>query len=83
VVIDRAPNHHLGFGAGVHRCIGFLVGKMMLRVTLQEFLARYHAFHLDPDRSIEWKSGENMGMVSLPLILGPVHAGSVVETADR
>jgi cytochrome P450 len=73
VVIDRTPNHHLGFGAGVHRCIGFLVGKMMLRITLQEFLAWYHEFRLDPDGAIEWKSGENMGMVSLPLILGPAH----------
>lgn len=79
VIIDRTPNHHLGFGAGVHRCIGFLVGKMMIRITLQEFLARYRDFHVDPEHAIEWKTGENLGISFLPLVLGPV----VTEAADH
>jgi cytochrome P450 len=79
VVIDRTPNHHLGFGAGVHRCIGFLVGKMMIRITLQEFLGRYRDFQVDPAGTIEWKVGENLGMASLPLILRPVAAGAAAD----
>lgn len=39
--IDR-PNarRHLGFGAGIHRCIGAHAAQMQLRVLLQEMLAR-------------------------------------------
>ena len=27
VIIDRSPNHHVGFGVGAHRCVGQAVAK--------------------------------------------------------
>ena len=38
VVLDRHPNHHLGFGAGPHRCVGSHAGKLMVKIALQELL---------------------------------------------
>lgn len=72
IVIDRKPNRHLGFGIGIHRCIGSFVAKVEMREALQEILSRYGAFHLDPERPIRWRSGENQGIAALPLILGPL-----------
>jgi cytochrome P450 len=39
-VLDRAPNPHLVFGHGLHRCIGDVVALLELRVTLEELLSR-------------------------------------------
>lgn len=39
-VLDRAPNHHLGFGIGAHRCIGEHLARIELRVVLEEFVKR-------------------------------------------
>jgi cytochrome P450 len=46
VVLDRAPNRHLGFGWGPHRCIGALVAKHMFCTTLQEVLTRMPDYHV-------------------------------------
>ncbi|MBA2933755.1 cytochrome P450 [Sphingomonas sp. CGMCC 1.13654] len=69
LVLDRLPNPHLGFGAGVHRCIGSFVAKLELRVALEEILARYSGIRLPDDAVLRWESGENQGISSLPLIL--------------
>ena len=71
VVLDRAPNHHVGFGAGVHSCVGLHVAKLEMRIALQEMLKRYKSFRVDPSGEIRWESSENQGMVALPLILEP------------
>jgi cytochrome P450 len=81
VVLDRQPNHHLGFGAGVHRCVGSFVAKLMMRLALEELLRRYEGFDLDPERPIAWKHGENRGMTSLPILLRPRGDGDITEPA--
>jgi cytochrome P450 len=67
VVLDRAPNPHVGFGVGTHRCIGLHVARLELRVALDELVRRLVEFETDPSRAIEYVSGEVQGMVSLPL----------------
>lgn len=64
---DRRPNRHLGFGMGPHRCAGQNLGRLMLRVTLEEFLGRVGEFTLgDPDK-VHWVGGEARGLRNLPL----------------
>ena len=59
--LDRAPNRHLAFGAGVHRCIGAHLARMELRVGLEEFLRAIPDFELDGDDPVSWKPGQIRG----------------------
>lgn len=70
VVLDRAPNSHLGFGMGVHRCIGSFVAKLEMRIALAEILRRYQDIKVDASRPLKFSSGLNQGLISLPLALG-------------
>lgn len=45
--LDRWPNKHLAFGAGVHRCVGSHLARVMLQITLEEILASMHDIALN------------------------------------
>jgi cytochrome P450 len=38
--IHRNPRGHLGFGRGVHACLGAAIARMALRIAFEEFLCR-------------------------------------------
>jgi cytochrome P450 len=42
--IRRRPRNHLGFGGGVHACLGSMVARMAVRITFEEFLAAFPEF---------------------------------------
>jgi cytochrome P450 family 144 len=47
--LDRPhPQRHLGFGHGIHFCIGAPLARLEVRVALQELLARTRHIELDP-----------------------------------
>ena len=46
----RHPRDHLGFGRGIHFCVGAALARLEARVILEELLARTHAVALDPAR---------------------------------
>jgi cytochrome P450 len=49
VVLDRpAPRHHLGFGRGVHLCVGAPLARLEAEIVLTRFLERTSGFALDP-----------------------------------
>ncbi len=50
--LDRMPNRHLAFGTGVHTCIGNILARQEIRVTLEEILARTESVSVKaaPDR---------------------------------
>ena len=66
VVLDRHPNHHVGFGAGTHRCVGSHLAKLMLRVAIEELLA-LGDFRLAADSEPVWITGLTHGIRSLYL----------------
>ncbi|MEM7250767.1 MAG: cytochrome P450 [Pseudomonadota bacterium] len=44
--ISRSPNRHLGFGAGIHFCLGSQLARLEIRVVLDELYRRYENFEL-------------------------------------
>jgi cytochrome P450 len=67
VDFDRKPNRHLSFGMGPHRCAGVHLGKLMLRVTLEEFLTRIGPFELGDPNDVQWLGGEARGLRRVPI----------------
>ncbi|XAY03539.1 Steroid C26-monooxygenase [Paraconexibacter sp. AEG42_29] len=66
VDLDRRPNRHLAFGMGPHRCAGVHLGKLMMRVALEEFLQRIGPFELG-EGELVWLGGEARGLRAVPI----------------
>jgi cytochrome P450 len=45
--VDRNPNPHLAFGAGIHKCIGLHYARVEVLVTIQQILRRLPDYHID------------------------------------
>jgi len=68
-VLER-PNirQHVAFGVGPHRCAGAPLGRLMLRLTLEELLARTSSIELVGEpRMTRWPE---WGTLSVPVRLG-------------
>ena len=52
VILDRYPNRHLGFGVGIHRCLGMHLARLMFRVALEEILRRMPDYRVSPDADL-------------------------------
>jgi cytochrome P450 len=66
--VERDASGHLGFGSGVHVCIGAPLARMEAQIAIGALLERFPALRLDPERS--WRR-RNLpffrGFESLPL----------------
>ncbi|OBI93334.1 cytochrome [Mycobacterium alsense] len=59
--IARKPNPHLGFGQGVHYCLGANLARLELRVLFEELLTRFSAVRVV--RPVEWtRSNRHTGI---------------------
>jgi cytochrome P450 len=59
--IVRKPNPHLGFGQGVHYCLGANLARLELRVLFEELLSRFSAVRVV--RPVEWaRSNRHTGI---------------------
>jgi cytochrome P450 len=56
--LERFPNRHLAFGAGVHRCLGINVARMELTVALEELLRLVPPFRLADPGAVGWTPGQ-------------------------
>jgi cytochrome P450 len=67
--IGRKPNPHLGFGQGVHYCLGANLARLELRVLFEELLARFSS--VEVVQPPEWtRSNRHTGIRHLVVEFG-------------
>ena len=67
--ITRKPNPHLGFGQGIHYCLGANLARLELRVLFEELLPRFDSVRVV--RPVEWtRSNRHTGIRHLMVELG-------------
>jgi len=72
VVLDRAPNPHLAFGVGPHRCIGMHLARTQFQVLLGEILARMPDYAVDREATRFYQGNPAMnGIVAMPATFTP------------
>lgn len=76
--LSRERPTHLGFGHGIHHCLGAPLARLEARVALETLLARHPDLHLACAReALAWSHGDGLvlrGLAELPVVLGPSRA---------
>jgi cytochrome P450 len=68
--VGRSPNPHIGFGHGVHHCLGANLARLELRVIAEELRTRVQG--IEPAGPVEWtRSNKHNGVRHLPVRLRP------------
>ena len=69
-ILDRTPNRHLAFGAGIHFCLGAPVARLEMAITLEEFSRRVKGLKLAEGNAVKWKTrGDRRGLETLPVVI--------------
>lgn len=70
--ITRTPNKHLGFGMGIHYCLGAPLARLEGHIAFKALLNRYPNLRLAvPADQLVWRPAEAVrGLKSLPMVLG-------------
>jgi cytochrome P450 len=73
--IGRSNTTNLGFGHGIHYCLGAPLARLEARVAFESLLVRHPRMRLAvPRNTLAWAHGDGLvlrGLVSLPVVLGP------------
>lgn len=66
----RKPNPHIGFGFGMHHCLGARLSRFELQKFLPRFMAAFPDIRLHPSKAPQWDSKIFFrGYKSLPVLL--------------
>lgn len=72
VILDRTPNRHLAFGAGIHKCIGLQFARLEARIFLEQIFARMPDFRLGREQAVPTATiGLFSGYWNLPATFTP------------
>ncbi|OBH41478.1 cytochrome P450 [Mycobacterium mantenii] len=72
VILDRAPNRHVAFGLGPHRCIGSHLARLMSGVLVKAVLDRIPDYQVDVDNVHQYLGNPSMtGLGQLPVAFTP------------
>lgn len=72
VVLDRFPNRHIAFSAGIHRCVGSFLAKMMFDVMIEAILDRIPDYEVLLDGAALYPSVSPVnGWVNIPIRFTP------------
>jgi len=71
-ILDRKENRHLGFGAGVHRCLGSNLARLEFQVGLEQVLSRMPDYVLAPGAQATFHGNSiTRGFRSIPVEFTP------------
>lgn len=70
-LLERKPNHHIGLGIGIHRCLGAHLILLEARIVLEEFLKRIPEYEIDESGETRWLPGFIAGMGAVPVKFPP------------
>lgn len=63
--LGRAPNPHVAFGHGIHRCLASHLARAELRIGLTSLLARFPGLRpAAPDASAHWKEHQRLQVLA-------------------
>ena len=65
--IRRDPRDHLGFGGGLHACLGAALARMEARVAMEEILGAIGKFQVDETGLERMHSPNVRGFTRVPL----------------
>jgi cytochrome P450 len=71
-ILDRTANRHLGFGAGVHRCLGSNLARLEFRIGIEQTLTRMPDYTLAPGAPAVFHGNSvTRGFRCLPVVFSP------------
>lgn len=79
--IHREQRPHLGFGHGIHACIGAMLARVEGRVALQEVLKRFPEWHVDYAHAELASTSTVRGWETLPVFIGSASKRAVTSSA--
>ncbi|MFT4561151.1 MAG: cytochrome P450 [Gammaproteobacteria bacterium] len=65
--IERSPNKHLTFAAGVHTCIGMHLARLNIRIAIETFLQRVPDYTVKDGFEPHFQAGITRSMTALEL----------------
>ncbi|OBK39010.1 cytochrome [Mycobacterium sp. 1165196.3] len=72
IILDRAPNRHVAFGLGPHRCIGSHLARLMSGVMVKAVLDRIPDYAVDVENVHQYLGNPSMtGLGTLPVTFAP------------
>jgi cytochrome P450 len=72
-LIDRDPNPHVGFGKGIHFCLGAPLARLESKIALGVLLRRFSQLRVDPEQPLEEYADPGFNsMQRLHLLVEPV-----------
>jgi cytochrome P450 len=72
--IRRDVGRQVGFGYGVHLCLGAALARLEACIAFEELLSRYPYYEVDHDRLVRGYSSNVRGYSSMPVRLHPERA---------
>jgi cytochrome P450 len=72
VDVERSPNRHVGFGVGIHRCLGSNLARVVFRTVLREVLSRMPDYRVNRSRAKPYPRLSLInGYISVPISFSP------------